>query len=146
MSTQEKKGGNLIAIATMFALYGMVGFVTFMAAPVGAIWKEQPGIAGSNMLATMGVTMNFMAYLFMGIPSGMLLSKIGYKKTSLAAIAAGCIGVLIQTASGYVCTSSTIGSLPTAWFIYLLGAFISGFSMCMLNTVICPMLNTLEDR
>lgn len=143
MSNSEKKSGSFIAIATMFALYGMVGFVTFMAAPVGAIWKEQPGIAGSNMLATMGVTMNFMAYLFMGIPSGMLLSKIGYKKTSLAAIAAGCIGVLIQTASGYVPGSLTIGTLPTAWFVYLLGAFISGFSMCMLNTVICPMLNTL---
>ena len=56
MSNQEKKGGNLIAIATMFALYGMVGFVTFMAAPVGAIWKEQPGIAGSPSGSGSGLT------------------------------------------------------------------------------------------
>ena len=142
MSDQTKKSGSLIGILTMFALYGMVGFVTFMAAPVGAIWKEQPGIAGSNMLATMGVTMNFMAYLFMGIPSGMLLSKIGYKKTSLVAVAAGCVGVLIQTLSGFV-DLTAIGGIPGAWYVYLLGAFVSGFSMCMLNTVICPMLNTL---
>ena len=35
MSSPEKKGGNLIGILTMFALYGMCGFVTFLAAPAG---------------------------------------------------------------------------------------------------------------
>ena len=35
--------------------------------------------------------------------------------------------------------SGVAGSFP----VYLIGAFVSGFSMCMLNTVVNPMLNTL---
>lgn len=37
--------------------------------------------------------------------------------------------------------SSTIDSGVFA--VYLTGAFVAGFSMCMLNTVVNPMLNTL---
>lgn len=88
------------------------------------------------MLGMMGNMMNFLAYLFMGIPAGKLLVKIGYKKTALAAIAVGFIGVFIQYLSGF----------PTGlagFWVYLLGAFISGFSVCMLNTVVNPMLNLL---
>ena len=55
---QEARGRkvNLIAIITMFALYGMVGFVTNLAAPLGDVWKAQPGINGSNALGMMGNT------------------------------------------------------------------------------------------
>ncbi|KAA6315891.1 L-fucose-proton symporter [termite gut metagenome] len=69
----------------------------------------------------------------MGIPAGMMLKKIGYKKTALIAIVVGFVGVGIQFLSGRV----------ELFSIYLVGAFISGFSMCMLNTVVNPMLNTL---
>ena len=31
----------------------------------------------------------------------------------------------------------------SSFSVYLIGAFVSGFSMCMLNTVVNPMLNTL---
>ena len=72
----------------------------------------------------------------MGIPAGNMLQKLGYKKTALAAVAVGFIGVGIQTISG------TIDS-NTAFGVYLLGAFIAGFSMCMLNIVVNPMLNKL---
>ncbi len=68
----------------------------------------------------------------MGIPSGLLLQKIGYKKTALIAIVVGFVGVGIQA------LSSTMG-----FAVYVTGAFVSGFSMCMLNTVVNPMLNTL---
>lgn len=68
----------------------------------------------------------------MGIPSGLLLQKIGYKKTALIAIAVGFIGVGIQALAS-----------KGGFSVYLAGAFISGFSMCMLNTVVNPMLNTL---
>ena len=34
------------------------------------------------------------------------------------------------------------GELTVFW-IYLTGAFVSGFSMCMLNAVVNPLLNTL---
>ena len=69
----------------------------------------------------------------MGIPAGLLLQRIGYKKTALTAIAVGFIGVGIIYFSGILCSFG----------VYLSGAFVSGFSMCMLNTVVNPMLNTL---
>ena len=91
---------------------------------------------GSNMLGMMGNMMNFLAYLFMGIPAGKLLVKIGYKKTALVAIAVGLVGVCVQYLSGFP-------TGLTGFWVYLLGAFISGFSVCMLNTVTNPMLNLL---
>ena len=143
MTTQQKQSGNLIAIITMIFLFAMIAFVTNLAAPIGVIWKNQPSIGGSNFLGMMGNMMNFLAYLFMGIPAGKLLTKIGYKKTALVAIAVGFLGVLIQFLSGVVGTHDTLFSLPANFFIYLLGAFVAGFSVCMLNTVVNPMLNLL---
>ena len=95
MSNQQKNG-SIIAIVTMMFLYAMISFVTNLGAPIGVIWKNQPEIGGSNVLGIMGNFMNFFAYLFMGIPAGKMLTKVGYKKTALIGIAVGFIGVLIQ--------------------------------------------------
>ena len=140
---KQNQNGRIIAIVACIFLFGMISFVTNLAAPIGVIWKNQPGLAGSNTLGMMGNMMNFLAYLFMGIPAGNLLTKIGYKKTALIAIALGFLGVLVQFLSGVVLVGSTIANLPANWFVYLLGAFISGFAVCMLNTVVNPMLNQL---
>lgn len=140
MATLEKQNvkqnGSIIAIITMMFLYAMISFVTNLAAPIGVIWKNQPEIGGSNMLGMLGNFMNFFAYLFMGIPAGKMLTKIGYKKTALTGIGVGFIGVLVQYLSGMS------EGIP-AFCIYLLGALISGFSVCLLNTVVNPMLNLL---
>ncbi len=138
----QKKSGSFIAIATMFALYAMCGFVTYLAAPAGAVWQEQPGINGSNALGMMGNMMNFLAYLLIGYPAGMFLQKLGYKKTALLATGSGAAGILVQVLSGKIALGS-VGGIPGAWFVYLLGALISGASNCFLNTVICPMLNQI---
>ncbi len=143
MSTQEQKGSNLIAILTMFALYGMCGFVTFLAAPAGDIWKYQRGLAGSNALGMMGLLMNFTPYLFFGMICGNLLLKFGYKKTALLAVGTGLTGILLQWASSKFLVGTQVGGFPANWFIYLVGAFVSGVSNCLLNTVINPMLNTI---
>lgn len=142
METNSQKGRSVAIIAMIF-LYGMIAFVTNLAAPIGVIWKNQPELAGSNTLGMLGNMMNFLAYLFMGIPSGKLLTKIGYKKTALIAIAAGLIGVFIQFLSGQIGIGRHIGMLPANFYIYLFGAFVSGVSVCMLNTVVNPMLNLL---
>ena len=135
-NVKTKQNGSIIAIITMMFLYAMIAFVTNLAAPIGVVWKNQPEIGGSNMLGMMGNFMNFFAYLFMGIPAGKLLTKIGYKKTALLGIAFGFFGVLIQFLSG-------LPSGMTGFVVYLLGAFISGLSVCLLNTVVNPMLNLL---
>ena len=134
MSNTQKQNGSIIAIITMMFLYAMISFVTNLAAPIGVIWKG--AFDGSNTVGMMGNAMNFLAYLFMGIPAGKLLTNIGYKKTALAGIGTGFVGVLVQFISGSV--AGTPG-----FVVYLLGAFIAGFSVCMLNTVVNPMLNLL---
>ena len=96
MATQQKQRGNFVAIITMFALYGMVGFVTNLAAPVGKVWMRQPGI--SDTMSMLGNLMNFVPYLIMGIPAGKLLTKIGYKATALWAIAIGFVGLTVLDA------------------------------------------------
>ena len=141
MSEQQEKGTNWVAVITMMFIYGMISFVTNLAAPMGNVWKYQPGIEGSNMLGMMGNMMNFLAYLFMGIPAGKMLTKCGYKKTALIGIATGFVGVGIQFLSGKV--PGTAESMVGPFCVYLLGAFVCGFSVCMLNMVVNPMLNLL---
>lgn len=91
--------------------------------------------AVSNFAAQLGNAANFIAYAVMGIPSGLLLRKIGYRNTALVAIGVGILGVFLQYVSGW----HTVQSFT----VYLIGAFVAGFCMCMLNTVVNPMLNTL---
>ena len=130
----EKKQGNFLVILVMILLFGMISFVTNLASPMGEILKNQFSVA--NWMGTLGVLANFIAYAVMGIPAGNMLQKYGYKKTALIAVAVGFIGVGVQTLSGLIDSSTAFG-------IYLLGAFIAGFSMCMLNIVVNPMLNKL---
>ena len=139
----QKQERNWVAIITMFFIFGMISFVTNMAAPFGNIWGytyEWAGMAGNLM--------NFLAYLFMGIPAGNMLIKFGYKKTALIALAVGFIGLGIQWLSSKVGADVAVCEIAGQvcslnLFIYLLGALVCGFCVCMLNTVVNPMLNLL---
>ena len=124
----------MLAIIVMILLFGMISFVTNLASPMGDVLKNQFGVA--NWMGTLGVFANFIAYAVMGIPAGNLLQKRGYKFTALAAVAVGFTGVGVQTIAGLLEGDIAFG-------VYLLGAFIAGFSMCMLNIVVNPMLNKL---
>lgn len=135
--TQQKKS-YLLPIAMMFALFAMISFVTGFTNPLGLIVKEQ--FNAPNWMTQLGNAANFIAYAFMGLPAGIMLKRIGYKKTALIAVAVGFVGVGIQFLSGQI--SYAPGELIAFW-VYLGGAFVSGFSMCMLNAVVNPMLNTL---
>ena len=133
----------IVPVITMFFMFAMISFVTNMAAPFGNIWKNHYEWAGM-----LGNLMNFLAYLIMGIPAGKLMSRIGYKKTALWALGVGFAGVLVQWLSsvfGASVATFSVGGQPVMlnFLVYLLGAFICGFSVCMLNTVVNPMLNTL---
>ncbi|MDL2222625.1 MFS transporter [Bacteroidales bacterium OttesenSCG-928-M11] len=127
----QKNSGNIPAIIICILLFGMISFVTGLANPMGVIVKNQ--FEATNFMATLGNFANFLAYAFMGIPAGNLLNKYGYKKTALAAVTVGFVGVGIQYLSG----------VTSSFAVYLTGAFVAGFSMCMLNTVVNPLLNTL---
>ena len=126
--SETKNEKNIVAIITMFFIFAMISFVTNMAAPFGNIWGMTYNWAGMA-----GNLMNFTAYLVMGIPAGNMLIKYGYKKTALIALIVGAVGLGIQLLSGVV----------NNIYVYLLGALICGFCVCMLNTVVNPMLNLL---
>ncbi|MDD4225257.1 MAG: MFS transporter [Mariniphaga sp.] len=127
----NKSKSYLLPIIMMILLFGMISFVTNLAAPMGIVLKNQFNVP--NSLGMLGNLANFIAYAVIGIPGGILLQKVGYKKTALIAIAVGFVGVGIQYLSGHA----------ESFGVYLLGAFIAGFSMCLLNIVVNPMLNTL---
>ena len=140
---QTKQKVAIVPVITMFFMFAMISFVTNMAAPFGNIWKNHYEWAG--MLGNM---MNFLAYLIMGIPAGKLMARIGYKKTALIALGVGFCGMVVQYLSSLVGAETatfTVGGEPVMlnFIIYLLGAFICGFCVCMLNTVVNPMLNLL---
>lgn len=139
----KKNSTQTIAIITMFFMFAMISFVTNMAAPFGNIWKNNYEWAGM-----WGNMMNFLAYLIMGIPAGKLMSRIGYKKTALIALGVGFAGMVVQYLSSLVgadVATFSVKEQPVMlnFLIYLLGAFVCGFCVCMLNTVVNPMLNTL---
>ena len=144
MSNQAKQqGGNMVAIITMCFIFAMISFVTNMGAPFGNIWGYK-----YEWASMMGNMMNFAAYLFMGIPAGKMLESKGYKKTALIALGVGIVGLAIQYTSSIVGDNIALfkvngGDVCLNLIIYLIGAFICGFCVCMLNTVVNPMLNLL---
>ena len=128
---ENENKGNVFAIAIMFMLFFMIAFVTNFAGSMGIIVKNQFG--ASNTASQFGSAANFFAYLFMGIPGGLILKRKGYKFTALLAVGVGIAGLVVQLASGFV----------SSFTVYVTGAFIAGFSMCLLNLVVNPLLNTL---
>jgi MFS transporter, FHS family, L-fucose permease len=130
MGNSSKKQGNIVAILAMVFLFAMIAFVTNLCSPMAVILKNAFKVP--ETLAQVGNYGNFGAYLLMGVPAGLLIDKFGYKKTALAALVVGIVGLLIQWVSGSM-----------GFVVYLIGAFISGLCMCMLNTVVNPMLNLL---
>ena len=133
MSSKQSNSLRVVTIMAMMFLYAMIAFVTNLAAPVGKIWEQSFVGDHARVMGMLGNMMNFLAYLIMGIPAGLMLSKIGYKKTALIAVAVGLLGVLVQWLSG----------VSASFVVYLIGAFIAGFSVCMLNTVVNPLLNLM---
>lgn len=135
MSQKQKQWG---AIIVMIALFAMIAFVTNLCNPMAKIIKNQGEI--STVLAQIGNYGNFVAYLIMGIPAGMLIAKFGYKKTALIGLVVGAIGIGIQWYSGQLNVEENLGLV---FAVYLIGAFIAGLCMCILNCVVNPMLNLL---
>ncbi len=131
MAQKTKQWG---AIIVMIALFAMIAFVTNLCSPMAVIVKNDFEV--SNVLAQIGNYGNFIAYLVISIPAGMIIAKIGYKKTALLGLAIGIVGILIQWLSGSV-------GKDYAFLTYLIGAFISGCTMAILNCVVNPMLNLL---
>lgn len=134
-SNTNSSKNYVLPIAIMFALFFMIAFVTGYQNPLGTVIKEMTG--GNTLMSQLGNLANFIAYLAMGIPAGYLLQGKGYRKTAIYAVLVGFSGVFITYLSGMISDNMV------ACTVYLCGALVAGFSMCMLNTVVNPMLNSL---
>lgn len=134
-TTNTERKNYALPIVIMFALFFMIAFVTGYQNPLGSVIQD---MTGNNIYTQLGTFANFIAYAFMGYPAGKLLERKGYRFTALAAVTVGFAGVLITYLSGFILNDNT-----TAVTIYIIGAFVAGFSMCMLNVVVNPMLNSL---
>ncbi len=131
---KTEKQNYALPVAMMFFLFFIIAFVTGLPSPMGVIVKEQ--FALSNFQAQLGFFANFLAYLFMGIPAGIMVEKLGYKKTALIALVMGFAGVFIMF----------LGGQFKSFNIYITGAFVAGFTMATLNTVVNPMLTVLGSE
>ena len=126
----------VLPIIIMFALFFMIAFVTGYQNPLGSVIEKKT--VGNAFMSQLPTFANFIAYAFMGIPAGVILQRKGYRVTAMLAVVLGFTGVLVSFLSG-----TALGdNVP----VYLVGAFISGFSMCLLNTVVNPMLNSLGSN
>ena len=119
----------LPAIIISYVLFFMIAFVTGLQNPLGVIVKSQYGV--SMGVAQLGNFANFIAYAFMGLPAGLMLKKYGYKFSLLVAVTVGIIGIGLMFFSGQI---------SRGLWMYFMGAFVAGFSMCMLNAVVNPLL------
>ena len=128
-----------LPIAIMFALFFMIAFVTGYQNPLGSVIEAKSG--NNAVMSQLPTLANFLAYLCMGLPAGMILQKRGYRISSMLAVAVGFTGVFVSYLSGYITGNDTADT--AAIIVYVIGALISGFSMCMLNTIVNPMLTSL---
>lgn len=136
--SDQKKSNYVLPIAITFALFFMIAFVTGYQNPLGSIIKNISG--GSTIWTQLGNLMNFIAYAFMGYPAGLILQKYGYRITALLASIIGFVGVTLTYISGAIDASTSSNLVLT---VYMIGAFVAGFSMCMLNSVVNPLMNSM---
>jgi len=120
-----------VVLATMFMLFSMIQFLLNFAGAMGVVIQNQFGV--SNALAQLGPAALFLAFLFMGIPGGIVLKRRGYRFTAMLATGFAFAAMGVQLASGFA----------ASFAVYVVGTFLSGFAACLLNIVVNPMLNSL---
>ena len=120
-----------VVLATMFLLFSMIQFLLNFAGAMGVVIQNQFDV--SNALAQLGPAALFLAFLFMGIPGGMVLRRRGYRFTAMLATGFAFAAMGVQLVSGFA----------ASFVVYVVGTFLSGFAACLLNIVVNPMLNSI---
>lgn len=136
---------------TMVFLFFIVGFLTvvnqqFQSPLQGALLSNVGGI--QNTLAVMVTFAWFLSYPLTGGIGARMVNKHGYKNTMIRAlfvVAAGCAifeaSVLLQKYAGDVAVMH-VGdySIPYAYFLFLIGAYVVGAGVTIMQVVINPYL------
>lgn len=135
---------------TMVFLFFIVGFLTvvnqqFQSPLQSALLKNVGDI--KNTLAVMVTFTWFLSYPLTGGIGSRMVTKHGYKNTMVRAlfvVAAGCAifeaSVLLQKYWGGVINFSDTVSIPVAYFLFLIGAYVVGAGVTIMQVVINPYL------
>ncbi len=140
-------GPFLIMVGLMF----IVGFLTVVnqqfQTPLQEALLSDAG-ALKNTLATLITFAFFMGYPALGSTASKWADTIGYKGTLVRGLFVLILGLGIEALSAYVSNTGTIeisgAAIPVAFFIFLLGSFVLGSALAILQTVINPFLLVTE--
>ncbi|MCH5306044.1 MAG: MFS transporter [Rikenella sp.] len=135
---------------TMVFLFFIVGFLTvvnqqFQSPLQGALLSNVGGI--QNTLAVMVTFAWFLSYPLTGGIGARLVNRHGYKNTmvrALMVVAVGCAifeaSVLLQKYSDGASIAFGGSSIPYAYFLFLIGAYVVGAGVTIMQVVINPYL------
>jgi fucose permease len=86
----------------------------------------------SKGMSYLVLTATFSAFLIFGGPSGLVIKKIGYKKSLILALSIMSLGMLLFI------PSAKMGSSMSGFYMFLVAAFIGGMGNTLLQTTINP--------
>ena len=119
-----------ILITSLFFMWGIANNLNGILIP-----HLRKALQLTNMQSTFVDTAVYMAYFLMAIPAGMILKRFGYKKGIIAGLLVFAIGALLF--------------LPAAdnraYTVFLLGLFILGCGLTLLETAANPYATRLGD-
>jgi len=149
MSKQNSNhtGPFLIMVGLMF----IVGFLTVVnqqfQTPLQSALLSDAG-ALRNTLATLITFAFFMGYPALGSTASKWADTIGYKGTLVRGLLVLVLGLAIEALSAYISNTGSVeiagATIPIAFFIFLLGSFVLGSALAILQTVINPFLVVTE--
>lgn len=146
----------LSAFLTMVFLFFIVGFLTTVNTQFQAPLKEAfLGDIGAmqNTFATLITFSWFLAYPVCGSLGSRWINAAGYRSTLVKGLSMMAVGLLLFLLSAFGASAfpdaviSVAGcSLPVAFIVFLLGSFVSGGSVTVLQVVINPYLTACHVR
>ena len=163
MTQQKQTQSYLVPFIIMVVLMALVGLITNLngqfQAPMKAAFLLMAG-AQTNTLTTLITFAFFLGYLAMGIPSAKCIEQKGYKKTLITGLLGLIVAFGIYELSAYIFETVDIikfqptidaaraagegykyeGAvvIPTAYYVFLVAAFVAGSALTFLQAVLNP--------
>lgn len=150
---KEKQATNYFGpFLTMVFLFLVVGFLTTangqFQGPLKAAYLSEASSL-KNTLATLITFSWFLAYPVCGGIGAKWVNSQGYKHTLIRGLLVMVAGLLLFFLSSWFTVqfpNAHVGSIPAGFFIFLLGSFVVGASVTILQVVINPYLTACHVR
>ncbi len=147
----NKQQNYLAPFITMVILFFFVGFLTCInqqfQGPIKKVFLDDPSLQNIKFtLGTIIIFSWFLAYPLTGNTGANWVTKYGYKGTMIRALGVLAVGLGIFTFSAWyeVNVSSRVDiagyNIPVAYFIFILGSYVAGAGVTIMQVVINPYL------